>query len=164
MIIPLPKPFWKLLLLQAVTELTALKRSSRAELSLEVSSLLQQGAEIAEGQLSVDVSLAPVAPVRSGFRFTVGAILGSTHSGGTKYLEFRTIKWWFSLCPDFPWVGAPFPGVPQPAPNEVSVQRGRNQLLWKKMALKQWKEKSSKPCPKNFLFSFLFCKRKKKAL
>lgn len=84
--------FGKLLLLQAVTELAALKSSSHAELSLEASSLLHQGAETAEGQLSVDVSLAPVAPVRSGFRFTVGAILGSTHSGGTKYLEFRTIK------------------------------------------------------------------------
>ena len=91
MIIPLPKPFGKSLLLQAVTELTALKHSSCAELGLEVSPLLQQRAETAEGQLSVDVSLAPVAPVRSGFRFTVGAILGSTHSGGTTYLEFRAI-------------------------------------------------------------------------
>lgn len=88
MIIPLPKPFGKLLLLQAVTELAALKSSSHAELSLEASSLLHQGAETTEGQLSVDVCLAPVAPVRSGFRFTVGAILGSTHP----HLEFRTIK------------------------------------------------------------------------
>lgn len=89
MIIRLPKPSGKLLLLQAVTELRALKCGSCAELSLEVSPLLQQCTETAVGQLPVDVSLVPV---RSGFRFTVGTILGSTHSRGIKYLEFRAIK------------------------------------------------------------------------
>lgn len=87
MITPLPQRFGKSLLLQAVTEPMALKCSSCAELTLEASPLLQWGAETAEGQLPVDVSLASVAPVRSGFRFTVGAILGSTHSGGTKYIK-----------------------------------------------------------------------------
>jgi len=135
MIIPLLKPFGKLLLLQAVTELTALKHGSHAELSLEVSLLPQWGAEAAEGRLSVDVSLAPAASVRSGFRFTVGAVLGGTHSGGSEHLAFS---------PDFPWVWAPFPGTPWSAPNELSVQWGRNQLprLWgsslpEKMGLKQ---------------------------
>lgn len=169
MIIPLPKRFGKSLLLQAVTELTALKRGSRAELSLEACLLLQQGAETAEGQLSVGVSLAPVAPVRSGLRFTVGAILGSTHSGATKHLEFRAIKWGFSFCPDFPWVGAPFPGAPQSAPNEMSVQWGRKQLpsLWgsslpKKNGFQTVKGEELKALLKEFPFFFSFFKRKKK--
>lgn len=58
MITPLPKkPFGKSLLLQAVTKLMALKHGLCAELSLEASPLLQQGAETAEGQLPVDMSL-----------------------------------------------------------------------------------------------------------
>lgn len=67
----------------------ALTWGACAELSLEASPLLRQGAETAEGQLSVDV---PLAPVSSGFRFTVGDVLGSTHSGGNKDLRFRAIK------------------------------------------------------------------------
>lgn len=69
-----------------------MKRGPCAELCLEASLLLQQGAEPVEGQLSVDMSLTPVVPVKSGFRFTVGAILGSTRSAGTKYLDFRDNK------------------------------------------------------------------------
>lgn len=110
------------------------------------------------GSVLMDMSFAPV---RSHFRFAVVAILGSTCSGRTKSLKLRAIEWGFSLHSDFPWVGPPFVGALQSAPNEMSVQWGRNQIprLWgssqlktnKKKALKRWKQKSSK----QFFFFFL---------
>ena len=48
MVIPLCKPFGKLLLLCAVVEVMGLECNARGELSLEVSLLLQQGAETAQ--------------------------------------------------------------------------------------------------------------------